>query len=43
VSLVADFLSRRFATVLGDARVIVNTHAADVQLRTTLRTLLQPA
>src|SRR6185312_10098202 len=42
-SLVADFLGRRFPAVLGDARVVVDAHAANVQLRAAFRAFVQSA
>src|SRR6185437_2633795 len=42
-SLVADFLGRRFPAVFGDARVVVDAHAANVQLRTAFRAFVQSA
>ena len=41
VLLVANFLSRRFAAVLGDAPVVFHAHAADVQLPATRRTFIE--
>src|SRR5207302_929515 len=40
--LVAHFLRGRLAAVLGDARVVVGAHAADVQLGVTPRALIEP-
>src|SRR5260370_32801060 len=40
--LVAHFLGRRLAAMLRNPRIIINAHAADVQLGATLRSLIEP-
>src|SRR5579863_3648617 len=43
VRLVADFLGGRLAAVLGDARIVVEAHAAYVQLRVAAGALIEPS